>query len=318
MNVRPTDWRDLPVVFRYRSRCLYFDSTLALTRGLQLDWPKAMLSFVAPSTGVFTYLAMADDHADQPVLGRATLLPGATQAHLTYLAPENVLDHPEIGYLLDFMVTQLGEHGAYHVLAEAEDCNQACQILHENGFAVYTRQQIWQLTNEPAGQAVTTPWRSCADIDGINVRSLYNNLTPGLIQQVEPFPSQRLRGMVYYRGGDLLAYVDIKSGPNGVWIQPWIHPEAEDMPARLAYLLKNFPDRRQRPVYLCVRSYQEGVEAIVDALGAQPGPRQAVMVKRLAISRRVLQPAALPVLEGKQAEPTVPIVQVKRTWLLRK
>jgi hypothetical protein len=42
------------------------------------------------------------------------------------------------------------------------------------------------------------------------------------------------------------------------------------------------------------------------------------MVKRLALSRRVVQTAALPVLEGKRAEPTVPIAQVKRVWFLRK
>lgn len=318
MNIRPIDWRDLPVVFRYRGRCLYFDSILALTRGSQLDWLKAMLSSIAPATGIFTYLAMEANHAGYPVLGQVTLLPGTTQARLVYLAPETALDRQALGSLLDFMVSQLGERGAYHVVAEADDCNQACQILHESGFAIYARQRIWQLIGDPAGKAVSTSWRSCTDLDGINIRSLYNNLTPGLIQQVEPFATHRPRGMVYYHGVDLFAYVDIKSGPSGIWVQPWIHPEAEEMFPRLVYLLQNLPDRRQRPVYLCVRSYQEGLETMADALGAQPGPRQAVMVKRLALSRRLAQPAALPVIEGKQAEPTVPIVQVKRIWFFRK
>ena len=89
--------------------------------------------------------------------------------------------------------------------------------------------------------------------------------------------------MVYYQGQDLLAYVDLKPGPNGIWAQPFIHPDFEDVPARLACLLQNLPNRRERPVYLCVRSYQSWLEASMDALGAQPGQRQAVMVKRLTL-----------------------------------
>jgi hypothetical protein len=309
MNIRLTDWRDLSVLHRYRNQCLFFDSMLALTRGTMLDWAKALLTSVAPTTGVFTYLASENGHADHTVLGQATFLPGTALARLTCLAPETALDLTGIDALLDYIVSDLGERGAFHIVAEADDCEQACVALHSMGFAIYTRQRIWQLRGDQAGQANLTQWRSCTDQDGINIRSLYNNLTPGLVQQMEPPPVNRLRGMVYYQGQDLLAYVDIKSGPNGIWVQPFIHADFKDVPARLGNLLQNLPGRRQRPVYVCVRSYLSWLEASMDELGAQPGPRQAVMVKRLALSRRVVQPAALPVLEGKQAEPTVPIAQ---------
>lgn len=318
MNIRLIDWRDLPVIRRYRNRCLFFDSTLALTRGPLLDWARTLFASVAPAQGVFTYLAVEDNHTVQPVLGQATFLPGASSARLTCLAPVNALESTGIGPLLDFIITDLGEHGAFHVLAEADEGQQACETLHEIGFAIYARQRIWQLNRDPAEKAIPAPWRPRTDQDGINIRSLYNNLTPGIVQQMEPIPTRNPRGMVYYKGQDLLAYVDLKSGPNGIWAQPFIHPDVEDVPAMLACLLHNLLDRRQRPVYLCVRSYQAWLEASVEALGAQPGPRQAVMVKRLALSRRVVQTVALPVLEGKQAEPTVPIAQAKRVWFLRK
>jgi len=318
MNIRPIDWRDLSVIRRYRNRCLFFDSTLALTRGSLLDWARTLFASLAPSQGVFTYLAVENDHTVQPVLGQATLLPGTSSARLTCLAPESALEETGIGSLMDFIITDLGERGAFHVLAEADECQQACEALHEMGFAIYARQRIWQLNGDPAGTAIPTPWRLCTDQDGINIRSLYNNLTPGLVQQMEPAPTHHPHGMAYYQGQDLLAYVDLKSGSNGIWAQPFIHPDVVDIPARLANLVQNLPNRRQRPVYLCVRSYQAWLEASMEALGAQPGPRQAVMVKRMAISLRVAQPAALPVLEGKRAEPTVPIAQVKRTWFFRK
>jgi hypothetical protein len=318
MNIRPIDWRDLPVIRRYRNQCLFFDSTLALTRGPLLDWARTIFASVAPSQGIFTYLAAEDNRRDNPVLGQASFPPGASSARLTCLGPENVLEVDGIGPLLDFIVTDLGERGAFHVLAEADEGERSSDVLHEMGFAIYARQRIWQLTGDPAGTEIPAPWRPCSDQDGINIRSLYHNLTPGLVQQMEPAPTHHPQGMVYYQGQDLLAYVDIKSGPTGIWVQPFIHPDVEDVPARLAYLLKNLPNRRQRPVYLCVRSYQAWLEASVEALGAQPGPHQAVMVKRMALSRRVVQAAALPVLEGKQAEPTVPIAQSKRLWFFRK
>lgn len=318
MNIRPIDWRDLSVLRRYRHQCLFFDSMLVLTRGPLLDWAKALLASVAPTTGIFTCLAAQDGHADQPFLGQATFLPGATSARLTCLAPENALDFNGIESLLDFIITNLGERGAFHILAEADECRQACDALHAMGFAIYARQRIWQLLGDPGEPAIPTEWRPCTDQDGMNIRALYNNLTPGLVQQMEPPAVHRLRGMVYYQGQDLLAYVDLKPGPHGIWAQPFIHPDFEDVSARLASLLRNLPNRRQRPVYLCVRSYQSWLEASMEALGAEPGPRQAVMVKRLTLARRVVQPAALPVLEGKQAEPTVPFAQIRRTWFWKR
>jgi hypothetical protein len=46
-----------------------------------------------------------------------------------------------------------------------------------------------------------------------------------------------------------LAYVEIKYGQKGIWAQPFIHPDAEDVPARLAGLLKILP--ALGGVYLC-------------------------------------------------------------------
>jgi hypothetical protein len=318
MIIRSLDWRDLSILRRYRHRCLFFDSTRALTRGPRLDLGKTVFASLAPAQGVLTYLAVDDHGAGQTILGQVAFLPGASAAHLTCLAPENALDAAGIAPLLDFIIANLGERGAFHVLAEADECQQACDALHGMGFAIYARQRIWQLSADPAGAASPAPWRVCTDQDGINIRSLYNNLTPGLVQQMEPAPTHRSSGMVYYQGQDLLAYVDLKSGPSGIWAQPFIHPDVKDVPARLAHLLQNLPNRRQLPVYVCVRSYQAWLEASMDALGAQPGPRQAVMVKRMALSRRVAQPAALPVLEGKQAETSAPIVQVRRIWFSKK
>jgi hypothetical protein len=53
--------------------------------------------------------------------------------------------------------------------------------------------------------------------------------------------------------------------------------------------MSHLPDRRNRPVYVCVRSYQAWLEPVLADLGAKAGQRQAVMVKHLA--RLVKDPA---------------------------
>jgi hypothetical protein len=68
----------------------------------------------------------------------------------------------------------------------------------------------------------------------------------------------------------------------GIVLSPLIHPEATDVSEKLASLIAHLPDRRNRPVYVCVRSYQAWLEPVLADLGAQGADRQAIMVKHLA------------------------------------
>jgi len=116
--------------------------------------------------------------------------------------------------------------------------------------------------------------------------------------------------MVLRSGDAVLGYVELKYGHRGIWVQPFIHPDAEDVVKQLCDLLQKLPYRRNRPVYLCIRSYQSWLEAAIDELGAQPGPRQAVMVKHMALPQKALRTFALPSLNGGQPEVTAPFAQV--------
>jgi hypothetical protein len=77
-------------------------------------------------------------------------------------------------------------------------------------------------------------------------------------------------------------YVSVSQGVYGIVLMPLIHPEAKDVGGKLASLIATLPDRRNRPVYICVRSYQAWLEPVLADLGAQGADRQAVMVKHLA------------------------------------
>ncbi len=163
--------------------------------------------------------------------------------------------------------------------------------------------------NLTSGQELPVSWQVASEQDLIPVRSLYTNTVPGLVQQVEPFPVERLNGMVFRQGEDVLAYIELKYGHRGIFAQPFIDPDAEHLVPGLWDLLPQVPHRRSRPVYLCIRSYNSWLESSLEDFGAETGPLQAVMVKHLAVPQKAVRTFALPALEGGHPEVTAPISQ---------
>jgi hypothetical protein len=212
---------------------------------------------------------------------------------------------------LDHLVQLSGERGAFRLLADVDEHTYAYEALRNCGFAIFSRQRIWQLTAKvprlPADKAQSRMWKVATSKDAMPIRSLYNNTVPGLVQQVEPFQTQRPKGVVYYQDDELMAFVDLKYGRRGVWVQPFVHPDAQNISECFFELLHRISKQRSRPVYICVRSYQSWLEAAVENLGAEAGPRQAVMVRHLALPQKAIRAFALPALEGGQPEITTTI-----------
>ena len=130
------------------------------------------------------------------------------------------------------------------------------------------------------GFELIMPWVPVGQEDINSVQSLYHNLVPGLVQQKEPLPSKNVRGLVCCGQEKLLGYADLKSGPRGIWTQPFIHPDTANVDARLRDLFASIPNRRSRSVYLCVRSYQSWLESALKPIGAEPGPLQELPTNR--------------------------------------
>jgi hypothetical protein len=301
MNIRPFDWHDLPLLHRYRQQGLFLDSTLAFSRGTALVPAGALLAYLAPATGIFTYLGEPQAEASPPLLGQAWHSSGSTFARLNFLAPEFAMGSAHLPALFDYIAVELGGRGALYILAEAEESSPVFQTLHQSGFGIYARQRIWRLSGAPQGEADPVIWRECTDEDTLRVRALYSDLVPGLVQQVEPLPRERLKGMVFTQRGEVRAYVELRYGPAGIWAQPFVH------------LLQTLPRRRGRAVYLCVRTYQSWLEPAIESLGAEAGQSQAVMVRYLAVARKAAQPYTLPALNGKRAEPVAQINDYPKT-----
>ncbi len=313
MGVRPFDWRDLNQLHRYRHRSVFLCSSLLLTRGPLLV-PGALLSFLAPSSGLITAAVEGDKKNGSPCLyGQTIQLNGAGYANLTFFTPEDALESPLLPAMLDYLAVQAGEQGAFRMLADVDERSPVYESLRNASFAVYARQRIWKLQPpSTAGDPVLQGWRKANDRDGLAIRALFNNMVPGLVQQIEPISTENPRGMLYYEKGELLAYVELKYGPRGVWANPLVHPDAKDITSRLFDLFRSLPRQTSRQVYICVRSYQSWLESTLEDLGAESGPRQAVMVKHLAVNQKAGRVFSIPTLEGGQADLSAPIARVKR------
>ena len=309
MKVRPFDWRDLPALHRVRDRGVYLHSALVLTRGPMLI-PGALLSSFEPGVGIFTSISF---NKQAQLFGQIIQPTGAQCAQLTFLAPSEALESENLHVLLEHLSSQAVERGAFRLLADVDEGSLAFEMLRQAGFAIYARQRIWRLNDGPVNEEKPMSWQAATERDLIAVRSLYNNLIPGLVQQVEPFPAERLRGLVYRQGGDLLAYLELKYGHRGIWAQPFIHPDAEGVVEDLMRRLPNLPRRLSRPIYVCVRSYQSWLEPAIERMGAESSPRQAIMVRHLAIPQKAVRTFALPAIEGGQPEITAPISRVSQS-----
>ncbi len=305
---------DLPTLHRYRHKGVFLDTTAALTWGPTVVPAGALLTHLAPATGIFTYLGGADKGADQLILAQVVHNNNSACARFSFLAPETALVSAAISQMVEYVAKQVGERGGHHLVAEVDEATQTYDVLRQNGFAIYARQRIWQFEELPDGEANrSSAWRSVSDHDEIGIRVLYNAVVPGLTQQVEEPPWENLRGLVLPQPDGLLAYVGLAYGPRGVMANPFFHPDTEEVQDRLEEILAGIPHRRGRPVYVVARSYQSWLEPALESLGAQPGDRQAVMVKRLtaAVKKPALSP--LPALKGTTANPTVPFARTYQT-----
>lgn len=313
MSIRPFDWRDIFTFHRWRGEGVFLHSAWMLTRG-PLSMPGAMLSSLTSAGGMVTAIYQTEN-GDLPLIGQAIQSGGSSWAHLLFLTPAQAINARSLGELHGHFAQVVTARGALRFLADIDEQSPTFEVLRQVGYAVYSRQRIWQLPKETEVDPLPQSggWRIAVDGDLIAIRSLYHNIVPPLVQQVEPPPAAPLRGLVYQTGEALLAYVEMRYGQRGIWIQPLFHPDLQNLKAVWSELIHQVPYRFARPVYVCVRSYQAWLETVLESLGAEASPQQAVMVKHLSVSRRAVQPAAVPILESGQAEISVPFVNVENS-----
>jgi hypothetical protein len=236
-----------------------------------------LLAYINPTRHIYSAIANGGESA---LLGGVIHTRGETFAKLLYLAPSSRLNDPQLPALIEHLAIQAGEWKAFQVLAEVDELSDVFPALRMAGFSVYAWQRMWDVSLiEETGVERKSGWRRMQSLDLPAVQSLHYQIVPPLLHPVEPAPN-RVIGFVHDQG--LKSYASVTSGMYGIVLTPLIHPEENDVSAKIAALMHNLPDRRGRRVYLNVRSYQTWLEPALADLGAQASTRQAVMVKHLA------------------------------------
>ena len=305
MSIRPLAILDLPYLYGFREEAVGLDATRTLTRGNPLG-AVGLLSYINPSRHIYSAIANGEQKS---VLGGITHVHDDTFAKLYYIAPFSQLDHPDLPAVIENLSSQAGTWGAFHVLAEVDETNNAFVSLRKAGFSVYAWQRMWDVS-EIAESGSRSSWMRVKSVHLPSVQNLYHQIVPPLLHPVEPQPKIR-GGWIWNEGAK--CYVSLARGPQGIVLTPLIHPDATDVSEKLSTLIGKLPDHRNRPVYICVRSYQAWVEPVLEDLGAKAAERQAVMVKHLthlvkdAVLARNTQPAGVSVqpsrvskVEGKK------------------
>lgn len=288
---------------KHRGRLSSLNNSLLLTYGnpiglsalsTRLNVAYESFSAICPATKSSTTLA-----------GQVQHIRGDRSAHLSYLLPDPVVDHPGLAGLIDFLCIHAGEMGAFNLLAEAKDSDELLEALRKNNFSIYGWETIWllpQKLNQPDGKFAAN-WHPMTAVEEPNVRSLYQTLVPPLVQTSEVYPGTDIPRLIYQNAsGDIVAYVESLSGPKGIYLKPIIHPSIEKVDELLLGLAAIFQGLG-KPVYLQMRSYQAWITAALEDMGALTTVHFALLVRHLAINQfataahRVLQ------FDKRQAEP---------------
>ncbi len=184
---RTFDWRHVALLARVRDRGLCLDSQLAFTRGARA-LQNALLDPFIPGKSAVTLVSR---NGEIEAVGQCIYRSDAPNARLSFFGPAEAL-HNDTGLkLLESLAAAVGEHGAPNLIAEVDERSEAFERLRSAGFAIYARQRIWRLddTEEDFEIAEGDIWRVENSEDTSAARSLYHNIVPGLVQQVERPPN---------------------------------------------------------------------------------------------------------------------------------
>lgn len=272
---------DLPLVRRLTGSGIMLDSEMELTRDARGPNSFLLSSLLFPR-GIYTLVARSDEQ--QPVVGQFRYRPDDPMAHMVYLAPTLDDDTEDTVWLhiLDAMAREAGKHGAHSLVAEVEITSKLFETLRTAGYATYARQTIWQHAPMQLNAAdIQVNLETETNSDQLGITALIANIVPTMLQQVAA-PHSDMDGLVYRKNGRIEAYIAVSEGANGVYLLPFMHPDVMSEAADIiAAAIARMSRASKVPVYVCVRSYHNWLNDVMNALSFEAWVEQAVMVKQI-------------------------------------
>jgi len=279
---------DLPFIRRLSERGTILDCELGLTREARVA-SADLLSNVLIPRGKYTLITRA---SQQQIIGQFRYKPEDLTAHIVYIASnleDNVISNEDGAWfhILDAMTREAGKHGAHAIVAEVESNSPLFEVMREARFASYTRQTIWR--HAPIAMPSEKPslmLRHEEANDQLNIMGLISVTVPTMLQQVTQ-PTSEMHGLVYYEDGRLHAYIAYGEGNQGLYLIPYIHPDAMDKASEiLASAVDTILHTDAVPIYVCVRTHQSWLDTVMTQLNFEAWLEQAILVKHIANQQR--------------------------------
>jgi hypothetical protein len=287
--IRSFTLRDIPLVHRLGDQGTLFHTRSALTQDV---WPlrEALVNMFIG--GQYPTYVWKDDNGS--AVGFAQLHQGEDEsmAHILCLgsAFSNRTNKSGIDVntenlwiaFLEALIKQAGGRGIHNLIAEVDELGEELPVLRHAGFAVYTRQDIWELLKLPRRWVSPLTFYPATSVDEWDITLLYRNVVPRLIQLVEPPPSgDQLNDVWLMREeGELSSFVVFTRGSTGTWIRVFVHPNSnarsEDI---FRAAVSVFPPDDDHPVYVCIRRYQSWLQSSLQEICFEQTGSQAMMVR---------------------------------------
>ena len=310
------DVSDALLVSRLQSQGILLDPEEALTKTYRPLLTALVGCLPFRRTGVLTCVCN-ERGENQHMAGFVQIRmrrPGS-EADVIYLTPSLSVAQEATaiwGHLLENLCFEAGKQGVQRIFARPPEDGPEVEVFQQAGFSIYAREDIFRLERVPneLPQPEDRTMRPQQAVDSWRLQELYATVAPRLVQQTESLASKwettpgswlspaKREGYVLEDKGKILGYVQIREGQVGHWLEMLLHPEAYDLAEELVTqalaLLARFP---LLPIYCCLRRYQGGLTAVLEAKGFQLFASRCVMVKHTTV--RIKEPALklVPALE---------------------
>ncbi len=325
---KPFDVRDVLLVSRLQGQGTLLNLEEALTQTYS-PLVAALTGWLSlQEAGISTYVC-DEKEGDRELAGFAQvrIRKGSAEADVVYLAPSPSAEAEAKTLwcrLLERLCLEAGEQGIQRIFARLPEDRPGIEAFQQVGFSIYAREDIFCLEQMPPDlpRPETNALRPQQPADGWGLQELYAALAPRLVQQAEHLTAKKweavpgpwLRpasreGYVLEDEGKIVGYVRIRQGQTGHWLEILLHPQAYERADELiVQSLSILAEHPPRPIYCCLRRYQGGLRAPLEAQGFQPLTSQCVMIKHT--TARAKKPALklVPALE-KRAEAATPMAR---------
>lgn len=196
--------------------------------------------------------------------------------NLTFISPADMINELIAQKALEYILTIASGQKMIAISAETDDL-EILSGLKKVGFSTYYTQKIWRLARTDNEQD-SADWVPIDKPAKLELLHLYSQVTPPMIQFLEPFPSNKARLMRYKQER---AFVAIFSGSGGVLAIPYFLPEAEDGAQKLLKLINSFKINKDQEIFILTKSTMGWIETWLEDAGAEMLEEQKVCFRRL-------------------------------------